>query len=357
MKQTKKTAAEAEPESHRCFWLILQGRVIQLKLFQSIPQIRVFRPVRRIHAAEYHGVYFFITGQRFRTGVLCIRHRIAHRRILHIFNRSCNISYHAGRQFLTGNKLPRPEITHFHDFRLCPCGHHQDFCSFFHPAFLDAAEYNNPFVGIIQRVEDQCLQGIVRAAGRSRYLLYHRFQHLFDADPVLCGNHRRILCLQPDHVFDFILYPLGLGAGKINLVDHRKDIQIMIQRQIYISQSLGFDPLGGIHHQDRPVTGRQASAHFIIKIHMPRRIDQVQDILFPVICPVNDADGLGLDRNAPLPFQIHIVQHLGLHLPARQKARFFYNTIRQRGFPMVNMRYNAKISYFTLIYTRHLFPP
>ena len=103
----------------------------------------------------------------------------------------------------------------------------------------------------------------------------------------------------------------------------------MVQRQIHICQRLRLHPLRRVHYKDRAVAGSKASGYFIVKVHMSRGINKVEDILLPVICLVHCPDCLGFDRNASFPFQIHIVQHLGLHLPAGQKTGHLYDPVRQ----------------------------
>ena len=126
----------------------------------------------------------------------------------------------------------------------------------------------------------------------------------------------------------------------------------MIERQIHIPQGLRFYSLRGIDDKHSSVAGRKRTGNFIIEIHMTGSVDQVEYVLLTVLCPVNDPHGLGLDRDAPFPFDIHIVENLGEHLAARQKPGLFYDPVRQRGFPVVNMRDDAEISYFTDLYFR-----
>ena len=156
--------------------------------------------------------------------------------------------------------------------------------------------------------------------------------------------------LQADHVFDLFLHPLRLRAGQVNFIDDREHIQIMIQRQIHVRQRLRLDSLGRIHHQHRSITGGKRPAHLIIKIHVAWRIDQVEDVLLPILCPVYGSYRLGLDGDSSLPLQIHVVQHLFLHLSAGEQARFLNDPVRQRGFAVVNMGDDTKISDFALIY-------
>ena len=66
-------------------------------------------------------------------------------------------------------------------------------------------------------------------------------------------------------------------------------------------------PLCGIHYQNCPVTSCKASGYFIVKVYMPRRIDQVKDILFSILCLIYRSDCLGFDRDSSFSFQLHIV--------------------------------------------------
>ena len=118
----------------------------------------------------------------------------------------------------------------------------------------------------------------------------------------------------------------------------------MIQGQVYIGQGLGLDALRRVHHQYGAVAGCQGAADLIVEVHMAGGVYQVQDILLPVTGLVHGADGLGLDGDAPLPLQIHIVQHLGLHLPAGQQACVLDDAVGQGGFAVVYVRYDAEIS-------------
>ena len=354
VQKAQEAAAESKAQRNRGLRLKLQSRVIELQLFQCIPKIRIFCPVRRIHTAVHHGVHFFISRKRLLTGTLRIRHGISHPGILYIFQAGGDISHHTGAQFLARDKLPCAEIPDLHHFRLCPGSHHQDLRPFADLSFLDPAEHDHAPIGIIHGIKDQRLQRCLRIAFGRRDLPDDLFQDVIHIQPGLCGDQGRLLGVNTDHVLDLLLDPLRLRAGQIDLIDHGHDIQVMIQRQVDICQGLGLHSLGRVHHQDRPVAGCQAPGNLVVKIHMPRRIDQIENVFFSVSCLVDRAHRLGLDGDAPLPLQIHVVQHLGLHLPAGQKPGLLDDPVRQCGFPMVYMGNNTKIPYFTLFYLCHV---
>ena len=136
--------------------------------------------------------------------------------------------------------------------------------------------------------------------------------------------------LQADHVLDLLRHPVGIGTGKVDLVDHREHIQIVVQGQIHVGQGLGLDPLGRVHHQDGSVAGRQAPGHLVVKVHVSGSVNKVENIFFSVFCFIYRPHGLGLDGDAPLSLKFHVVKHLGLHLPAGQQPCHFDDPVRQR---------------------------
>ena len=116
----------------------------------------------------------------------------------------------------------------------------------------------------------------------------------------------------------------------------------MVHGQVHIGQGLGLDALGGVDDQQGPFTGRQGPGHFVGKVHMAWGIDQVQDVVVPVLGLVIQLDRLVLD--APFPFQAHGVQDLVLHFPLGQGAGHFNEPVGQGGFAVVDMGDDGKIS-------------
>ena len=127
----------------------------------------------------------------------------------------------------------------------------------------------------------------------------------------------------------------------------------MVKSQVYIRQRLRLYPLRGVYHQDCAVTCRQTPGYLIIKIYMSRRVNQIENIFFSILRPINDADSLRLNRNAPLPLQLHIIKHLCLHFPAGKQSGHFDNPISQCRFSVIYMCNNTKISDFALFYCCH----
>ena len=65
-------------------------------------------------------------------------------------------------------------------------------------------------------------------------------------------------------------------------------------------------------------------------------------------CPssavVVDADGLGLDGDAPLALQVHAVEHLLAHVPLGDGVGHLQDAVGQRGLPVVDVGDDAEIA-------------
>jgi hypothetical protein len=53
---------------------------------------------------------------------------------------------------------------------------------------------------------------------------------------------------------------------------------------------------------------------------------------------------VAFNRNSTLPFQVHVIQNLLLHLPFTDGSGAFKQAVGQCGFTMVDVRDNAKIA-------------
>jgi hypothetical protein len=73
-------------------------------------------------------------------------------------------------------------------------------------------------------------------------------------------------------------------------------------------------------------------------------IDKIENI-FLSLMGVIDLDGVTLDGDPFFPFEVHIIQHLGLHIPFGDRVGYFQETVRQGTFSVVDMGDNAKIPY------------
>ena len=70
---------------------------------------------------------------------------------------------------------------------------------------------------------------------------------------------------------------------------------------------------------------------------MPGCIDQVEDVVASVLRVIVQPDSLGLDRNAALFLEVHVIENLGGHLPLCKGACHFEQAVGERRFTVVDM--------------------
>jgi len=120
-------------------------------------------------------------------------------------------------------------------------------------------------------------------------------------------------------MIDLLLGGLDIRSRKVDFIDHGQYFKVVLEGKIHIRQSLRFDALGGVYEQQGALARGDSARYFVGKVDMTRRIDEVEQILLPVVCRVGNRNGLALDGNAPLPFNVHVVCHLRVI-----KARIYY---------------------------------
>jgi hypothetical protein len=75
-----------------------------------------------------------------------------------------------------------------------------------------------------------------------------------------------------------------------------------------------------------------------------RRVDQVQLVRLAVACDVPHAHGVELDRDAPLPLQVHRIQDLFPHAPPLDGLGGLEQAIGKGGLAVVDVGDDAEIA-------------
>ena len=128
----------------------------------------------------------------------------------------------------------------------------------------------------------------------------------------------------------------------------------MLQRHVGVGQRLSFHALGGIHHKDGTLAGGQTAADLVGKVHVARGIDEVELVGLAVLGGIVHGDGAGLDGDAALALNVHVVQNLVFHGALVHTLGQLQNTVRQGGFAVVDVCNDAEIAD---IVSCHVVPP
>ena len=154
--------------------------------------------------------------------------------------------------------------------------HHPDLLALGEPAVLDPQQRDHAEIGIVPAVDQQRLERRRRVALGRRQALHDRLEHLLDAVAGLGRDQERVARVQADDVLDLLLDPLGLGRRQVDLVEHRDDLVIGLDRLVGIGERLRLDALGGIDQEDRALAGAQGPADLVGEVDVARRVDQVE---------------------------------------------------------------------------------
>ena len=140
---------------------------------------------------------------------------------------------------------------------------------------------------------------------------------------------------------------LGLRAREVDLVEDRNDRQVVLECQVQVRQSLGFDPLGGVDKENRTLAGCQGAGHLVGEVHVPGSIDHVERVRGVLVRP-RHAHRLTLDCDATLTFNVHAIQVLVAHLASLDDTGELKHTVRKRRLPMIDMGDDTKVTNLRL---------
>ncbi len=77
---------------------------------------------------------------------------------------------------------------------------------------------------------------------------------------------------------------------------------------------------------------------------MSRSVDKVEGIFFAIYY-VFHLNGMALDSDTALAFEVHVVEYLGFHVLGLYGAGIFQQAVGEGGFAMVDMGYDTEIAY------------
>ena len=147
----------------------------------------------------------------------------------------------------------------------------------------------------------------------------------------IVGRNRQV-------ILDLGLNLVGVCRWQVDLVDGGHDIQIGVHGERRVGDGLRLDALRGVDDEHRTLAGGQRTRDLIGKVHVARRIDQVELIRLTIVGVIGHANGIGLDRDAALALDIHGVEQLRLHVALVNGMGELKDTVTDRGLAMVDVR-------------------
>ncbi len=350
VQQAQEAAAKAEAQRLAYFGFVVQGRVVELELFQRIAQRVVLVGLRRVQPGENLRLDFLETGQRLgrrgrraaRAG-LDQRHGVADLGGLEFLDAGDDEAHLPGLERVP-RLAGRREDTQVVGVIGGAGGHQLDALALAQAPVHDPHQHDDAYIGIEPAVDDHGAQRAFEIAARRRDAGHHGFENLIDAHAGLGRTWNRVAGVDADHVLDFRLGIVRVGLRQIHFVEHRHHFHSEVQRGVAVGDGLRFHALAGIDHEQRTLACGQRARHLVRKVHVAGRVDQIEVVDLSVARFVAQCGGLGLDGYPTLFFEIHRVEHLLFHLPIREAAATLDQAVCERRFAMIDVRDDRKVS-------------
>ena len=343
VQQAEEAAAEAEPERRRRLRLVEERRVVQAQLLERVAQLGVLVALDRVEAGEHHRLQRLEAGERLERRAAGLGDRVADLRVADLLDVGDEKADFADAELVDRNRLRR-EDADLQRLVVLPFGHQADLHARPQHAVDHADDDHHAAVGVVPGVENQRLQRRVGIARRRRQAMDDRLEDLVDAGADLRAGEDRVVAVEADDLGDLAARLLGLRAGQIDLVDDRDDLEVVLDREVGVGQRLRLDALRRVDDQQRPFAGGQRPRDLVGEVDVPRRVDQVQDVLLAVLRRVVQADRVRLDGDAALALEIHRVEDLRLHLARLEGAGDLEKAVGERRLAVVDVRDDRKVS-------------
>ncbi len=343
MEEAEEAAAEAEAQRRAAFHFEAEAGIVQAQLADAVAQFVEIIGVDREEAAKHHRLHFLEARQRRGCAIFDRGDGVAHAGLGNFLDLRGDEADFACRQFGQLFDLG-PHATDAVNQMFGAADHELDRLPLPDHAIDDADQDDDAQIGVVPAVDQHRLQRRVAVALWRRDFLDDGFQNFVDADARFGAGQHRFGRIQADDILDFLAHLFRFRGGQVDLVEHRHDLMIMLDRLVNIGQSLRFHALRRVHDQQRALARGKGTADLIGEVDMARRVHQVQLIGLAVFRDIVQAHRLRLDRDPALLLNVHVIKDLGAHLAVRQAAGPLDQPVRQRGLAMVDMGDDRKVT-------------
>ena len=314
-----------------------------MQLIEGVAQILVVLVVDREQARVDHGLGLAVARKRLGAGVRGPREGIAHPHGLGVLQARDHISDLADRQRVDRG-LGRTLDAHAVDQKVALGLHHKQGIALFDGTIEDAHRSHHTAILVKVRIQNERFERSVCIALRRRNQKDNGLQQIVNALAGLARDAHSIIGRDRQVILDLGLNLIGMGRGQVDLVDGRHNVQIGVHGERRVGNGLRLDALRGVDNEYRALTGCQRARDLIGKVHVARRIDQIELIRLTIVGVIGNADGIGLDRNAALALDIHGVEQLRLHVAFVDGMGELEDAVTDRGLAMVDMRNDREVA-------------
>ena len=153
--------------------------------------------------------------------------------------------------------------------------------------------------GVEDGVKDERLKRSLRVAHRGWHTLYDGIKDLVDTLSRLTTGKEHFVWIYSQQADDLVLHLFGRSTGQVDLVDHRYDRQVMLDRHVEVADGLRLYPLRSVYDEQRSLTCSYGARHLVAEVHVSWRVNQIERVLH-IILSIGHLYGVALDRDATL---------------------------------------------------------
>ncbi len=164
------------------------------------------------------------------------------------------------------------------------------------------------------------------------------------ADALLRRGEEDLVGAEAEGVDQLLRDALGLGAGQVDLVDDGDELQVGFHRQVDVGERLRLDALRGIDDEQGALAGGERAGDLVAEVDVAGGVDEVELVADAVLRAEGHADGLGLDGDALLALEVHVVEHLRGHVALRDGAGLLEQPVGERRFAVVDVGDDAEVA-------------
>ncbi len=269
--------------------------------------------------------------------------RVADAHLRHVLDAGDNVADLAGLEPL-GRRHARTEGPELLDLGALAGAHQGDQLAPVEVPVDHAHIGDDAAVLVVLAVEDERAGWRRRVALGRRRPLHHRLEHLVHPLPGLGRDGEDLVVRRTGQL---VQLHLGLGdvaARQVDLVEHRDDLEVVVDGEVGVGHRLRLDALGRVDQQHGTLAGGEAPRDLVGEVDVARRVDEIELVGLAVAGGVGDADRLALDGDAALALQVHLVEQLLLHVARGDRAGALEDAVGQGRLAVVDVGDDAEVA-------------
>ena len=347
VQQAQEPAPEAEAQGTGGLRFVHERGVVELQLVEGITQVRVVVAVHREEPGVDHRIGMPVPAQRLGGRAHVGRDGVADARLPDLLDSRDEVADLADADVAGLGRFRRDDadLEHLVDGS---GGHHLDPVAMAELAIDHADVGDDATVGVVDGVEDQGTWWCIGDPLGSGYDVDDLVEQGLHTLARLRRDVQHVVDIAADDVRDLGRILLRLRTWQVDLVEHRDDVEIGVQRQIEVGQRLRLDALRSIDEQHGALTRLERPAHLVGEVDVPGSVDHVEHEGLTRLLSRRDRprqpDRLTLDGDAALPLDVHPVQVLRARRPLVDDTRQLQHPVRQRRLAMVDVGDDAEVA-------------